>query len=327
MALLSAKRNVALALGLLVLVGSGCGGSTSDLSSGEGSLEEIAAFKGVKSVSKVGTSWLLEWDGINGNVLYGIYLAPKGEAFDFTQAQLSIADTSYKYKPANIFENVTMCFVVRIITSTLDQNENAVCTDEQEQYTFPGATELTRNPSTGVYTLHWDAIPVEGIAYTIYERQVYEDSEAEFDFETATETGIADNVYEFPTINQRGVMDCYVVRYYHPDPDFPIDENINEVCTELEPKMTFSGIAQAKVLSATSVQITWTPSESEDVVGYRILQGYDYKERVLPTDLPPTESTVTLEDLQQKEYAFAVRAVDKFGRTDNNIGLISVNPE
>jgi hypothetical protein len=284
--------------------GAGAGlGATAGATSG-------ASFPGLESLEKTNDeAWLLKWPAVDyPGVVYSIFSTAQGASFNFESPLRSVTTNLWKYVPSNVFED-PVCFVVRVQNLKGDENTKSFCT-KSEVLSFSGASALKRQ-ADGSHILEWGSIQLEGVIYTIFER-LHED---EYTFEQASYDAIRENFYALER-PERGVSYCYIVRYAHPS--LPEDANTNEVCTEAEAPIEFSGVGGLEALSPTSVRVSWIAADPAIVKRYKIYQGSDFKELLATVDDAASTSMEIESLVPGRQYNFGVRAVDDVDREDRN---------
>lgn len=306
-----AKR--ALLLGALSLPACGGGSSTSE----EEDLSLVQAFSGAKSITQLeNTAWMVAWDPVDiQGIQYAVYSAKDGAEIDFTAPPLlTTPQNSYRYEPANIFDENQTCFAVRINNKPGDENVAKQCTTDTP-FVFEGAQSIERQ-SDGAYLVKWSRIPVAGVIYTIFEAK---DDEA-FDYALPSFDAIKEDFFK-TSLFERGHKHCLVVRYDHPT--LPEDANTKAVCSDAENPLEFGGIASLSAESSTKVTLGWTSSSSAEVESYRVYQGSDFKE--LMGTVNKGQMSMVIEGLvPDRQYSFGVRATDVYGREDTNLRILSI---
>lgn len=300
---------------LSIMLGTGCGSGSSsqDVANVE---RAVVGFEGITSLEQQDeTSWLIRWDLIDAKgIVYGVFAKDKGDEYNFRQPIKTDVIDSFLYKPENIFKESAKCFVVRVINIGGDENTEERCTDPVE-FGFSGAEKIEQQ-SDGAYIISWQAIPLDNVIFTIFDKL----DDGLYDFERPSFDAIKDDFYK-TDVYPRGEIRCFIVRYGHKD--LPVDENDNEVCTNNEDPIVFGGIQTISRVSSSEVRITWNATNNSEVEKFHIFQGSDFKELVQTADA--SETSVNVSGLVPgRQYSFGLRAVDFFGREDENIKILSI---
>ena len=293
-----------------------CGGGAPASDAGE---RNINGFPGIGKLERAGElDWRMTWEQVpDESILYGVYQGGADAPIDYTAAPLATTRKNvFTWRRKNIFDGTNYCFAIRVINVAGDENAAKLCTDD-EPYTFPGIESMERQ-GDGAWLLNWPEINATNVIYQIYSRNP--ETSSEYDFTLASYFGIKENFYKLPVI-ERGESLCYVVRYILDIA--PPDQNTEEICTPVEEGFLFNGIITVEELNPTSVRLGWDPSPSSFVEGYNIYQGSDFNELLQTVD--KTQTTVDVNALASgRQYSFGVRAVDAYGREDNNFINLSI---
>jgi alpha-tubulin suppressor-like RCC1 family protein len=253
-------------------------------------------------------SYTVVWPAVPfDGVKYKVFSRVKSADMDWNKFQVS-EFTSIVTDDMRFSEST--CFVVRFFTPTIDSDKNAkeLCTDGFN-YTFPGIKSLNRE-SSGVYSVAWDAAPIPGVGYKVFEVDangaVLQDTVKEVD-------GLRTSVGPFPL----GAIKCFVVRA-HADGIPEFDTNSKSLCTEDNRLTKFIGIEAIQSKMRGQVQISWTIDENPDVVGYIIYRGSDFRETYAKVD-SRLQSNIVIDNLEPfSNVVFGVRALTSYGSEDAN---------
>lgn len=295
----------------------GCGSSSRAAKAAQTLQAAALGFEGLEELTiQPDRSWVLRWEPADANgVIYGVYRAADGDAFDFLVPELSTYETMYRYYVDDPLNATPQCFVVRVLNGNVDQNDKMLCTDDQP-IRFDGVSDILRLDS-GRYSLTWQRVPIPGTTYMIYEKK----GSDEYNFNQPSYGGIREDFF-ITGIAARGTVFCYIVRYYNPDLD--LDDNTNEACTQYEKKLEFAGVETIEVVSNTSVRIIWNlPPQGQDIDGFQIFVGSDFSELVGSAAADATEYIVT-GLAPGRQYSFGVSAIDAFERQDDNLKIRSI---
>lgn len=283
-----------------------------------GSTGTVTAFTGITNITmNPDGSWTVTWPVATGtDVQYVLFRAEKGEEFDYSKAHWSSA-TQNSYTSEQLTFADPVCYVVRMSSVEIisDGNSNVMCST-QEPYVWKGIESIQRDQTTGKYLLGWDAVNVLDPYYTIYRRDI----DGEYSDPLSINSGNS-FVTELP---KRGSTYCYQVAFNDETTDA-------EFCTEKEDIIFFDGIHKVSYTEDDQIMsIRIISSLTEDVTAYRLY--LDANRENIVSETPP-EDMARYEDLlafnlnsikNDEIYIFTVRAIDKFGREDNNTRQLSL---
>jgi alpha-tubulin suppressor-like RCC1 family protein len=314
---LKALRRALFVAVLLLYLNSCSGGSTPPapeagaLGAGQGGVKFLGASK--VTPNRDGT-WTVLWSPLTSNfkVDYRVFMRATSEnSYSFEAPVYVTPNVSYITEDLRLIGS--QCYVVRFSEGEVanDDNTNEVCTNH-EPYAFDGISELTSLDDSS-YLLSWESPSFDGALFQVYS------SENEGEWQLLGST--AESYYKSAPLSlDRNV--CFRVKYTIDG--FPEDTNNKSICSSSALKnLTFSGISGVEASGPGKVRISWPMSEREDVVGYNIYIGSQFKELISKTQGRSVLYT-EIDNLEHATvYTFGVRSRDEFGREDSNAKVIS----
>ncbi len=298
-----------------------CGSGTTDNADARGRANEFVNqanfFSGIKAVDKQpGNLSIVRWDPIDTpDAVYSLFKGVGQNGIDFESPFTTSLGNNFTYKPVNRYAENSLCFGVRVSNFGNDRNRKALCT-EQQPLLFDGIKNLKRLES-GIYVLEWEALPVDNVIYSVFDRQ----NDEQFNFDQPSYDGIKNNFFGGVSQIERGTKFCYVVRYRHPE--LAPDTNKKELCTSLEAPIEFDGVGELTALGGGKIKATWKLSKTPDVKNYRLYQGSDFREVVATVD-SNTQEAVIQGLVPGRQYNIGVRAADSYQREDRNIQVRAI---
>ncbi len=303
-------KNSFFKLVFLILLTNACsGGGSGQLPQGDGGAVNFLGAENIKA--NADGTWTLNWSSIVNvsNLKYRVY--KKSSQYDFTNPVFTTETNYYVTEDLRLVGNT--CYIVRVLfpDGFEDKNELEKCTGH-EVFSFEGLSELV-SLKDSTYSLKWSVPNFEGARFQVYEREF-----DKLDWRELAVTSKGNYVTRKISLDK---VYCYRVRYKIQS--FPEDQNEASLCTASSNKELFMGVENLSSPTKGELKVTWKKAEGENVSGYRIYFGQEFKELV--TEIKGKDiAEYTIPDLLHAViYKVGVRAFDKFGREDSNAKVLS----
>lgn len=296
-----------------------CGAPAGQNQNLEALSSKARSFNGLTSLTRTADrTFMLRWKGVDDRLAtYGIFKTPEGEEMDFGSAPFETTTNNYfEYIPEDPSGEAPLCFSVRVISTSGDENTSQFCTPDTREE-FKGVDSITRQED-GTYVVSWEKVNKE-VNYLIFRNN--KDDVRRYD----SPLGIVESNFWETILPERGTAYCFSV-ILETDLDTLVEgEALPEICTEDEEPLQFGGVKLIENLGNGKITLHWDNPKNPEIVAFQIYVGSGLEEpfRKAAGD----QSSITIEGLTpDRQYDFVVRAQDSYGREDNNLVVRAVIP-